>query len=269
MLQFEEVQWAAGAGASGRETAYRVGVADQIEISVFGHDDLRALVDVRPDGTVNYPLFGALAVVDKTTAEIEAELTSILGENYLVDPQVSVELRASRSQWVTIFGEVRSPSRYVLTSNMRLVDLLAAAGGVTKEAGTRLLIRRRTGGENRQITVDLDDIWSAASSSDAANPILLHGDVINVSEKEVFYIRGQVNRPGSYLLSRNMTLLKAFAVAGGFGQFANRKQVELLRMGESGVEQRFVINVKDLESGEINDVPLEPDDTIIVPRRMF
>jgi polysaccharide export outer membrane protein len=78
-----------------------------------------------------------------------------------------------------------------------------------------------------------------------------------------FYIVGNVRAPGMYEMRADQTLLQALAVAGGFTEFANRGRVRIVRQG--GAEQAFERDYDDIVSGEIPDVRLEPNDTIIVP----
>jgi polysaccharide export outer membrane protein len=247
---------------------YRIGVGDKIEIGVFGHEDLAKIVEVRSDGTINYPLIGDIRVVGKTAAEIDAELTRVLGKDYLVDPQVSVDVREYQSQWVTIIGEVRTPGKYVLKRNMRVIDVLAEAGGATKEAGSEILITRQNlDGPPRQIALDRNRLLSHDNAE--TNIPLQHGDILAIGERELFYIRGEVARPGPYQFESGMTILRAISYAGGFSQFANRKQVDILRSGAKGVQEKITVNVKAIEDGKKEDLPVRPGDTIIVSRRIF
>src|SRR5467141_1946361 len=123
-----------GVGDDRADTDYRVGVGDKIEISVFGHDDMTRLGEVRSDGTINFPLLGDVKVAGRTVTQIDSDVTRALSQEYLVAPEVNVDVKEYKSQWVTLMGEVRTPGRYVLRRNMRLIDLLAEAGGPTKEA---------------------------------------------------------------------------------------------------------------------------------------
>jgi polysaccharide export outer membrane protein len=247
---------------------YRLGKGDKIEITVFGHDDLTKVVEVRADGTINYPLIGDLPVSGRSVAEIDQEITRLLGESFLVDPQVSVDVRDYQSQWITIIGEVRTPGRYVLQRAMRIIDLLATAGGVTREAGSNIVITRsQREGTSGHILVSLEELLGG--SRPEANLPLEHGDIVSVGEKEVFYIRGEVQKPGPYFLEKGMTVMKAISVAGGFGQFANRKDVQILRAGDKGVQEKLTVNLKAIEDGKKEDVAIRPNDTVIVPRRIF
>jgi len=248
---------------------YRVGIGDKLEIAVFGHDDLVKTMEVGVEGLINFPLVGDLKVEGRTVMEIDDELTRRLASEYLVDPQVSVEVREYRSQWVTLMGEVRTPGRYALRRNMRLLDVIAEAGGPTKEAGQEISVTRydEKSAQGRQVRVTMDDLLNANSA--AANLPLRHGDVISIGDREVFYIRGEVNRPSAFVLERGMTIMRAIAVAGGLTQYANRKDVQLVRTGDGGSLENITVNLKAIEDGKSADLPLRRDDVIIVPRRIF
>ena len=53
------------------------------------------------------------------------------------------------------------------------------------------------------------------------------------------------------------------------GTFANRKDIQLLRASEAGVQTKMLVNLKAIEDGKKEDVPLKSNDVIIVPRRVF
>ncbi len=258
-----------GVGAPGQIRDYRVGIGDKLEISVFGHEDLSKTVEVRGDGRIEFPLIGDVDVGGKSVSQIGDQITKMLGRDYLVDPQVSVDVKEYQSQWVTVLGEVRTPGRYALKRDMRLIDALAEAGGATKEAGSDIIISRRgpTDQEPQQIVVDRQNLFGGEGAG--ADLVLKHGDIVTVREKEVFYIRGEVARPGSYFLENEMTVMKSISVAGGLTQFANRRQVELIRTEEGGKQRKEVVNLKAIENGKAVDIPLRPNDIVIIPRRIF
>jgi polysaccharide export outer membrane protein len=259
---------ASGATAARGEGDYLVGPGDKLDITVFGHDDLTKLVEVRADGTIKFPLIGDIPVAGKSAGEIDDDLTKALGKDYLVDPQVTVDVHEYQSQSVTLLGEVARPGRYVLKRNMRLVDLLADAGGPSKEAGSEILVRRASGdGPGEQISVPLESLYQ--KDSDEANVLLHGGDVVTISERQFFYVKGEVARPNGYYLETGMTLLKAITLAGGPTQFANRREVEILRADAAGKQDRIVISLKEIESGKRPDPGLKANDIINVPRRIF
>ncbi|UCF90813.1 MAG: polysaccharide biosynthesis/export family protein [Desulfobacterales bacterium] len=85
-----------------------------------------------------------------------------------------------------------------------------------------------------------------------------------VSQK--FYILGEVTRTGEYPLVKNLTVLQAFALAGGFTEWASKKEIILLR-NEGGQNRIYRINYKNIVKGDDFDqnLNLRADDTIIVP----
>ncbi|MFI5397437.1 MAG: polysaccharide biosynthesis/export family protein [Candidatus Binatia bacterium] len=76
-----------------------------------------------------------------------------------------------------------------------------------------------------------------------------------------FFVVGNVRAPGMYELRPDQTFLQALAVAGGFTEFAARTHVRIVRIGASPLEPDYGAIVK----GDAQDMPLEPNDTIVVP----
>jgi polysaccharide export outer membrane protein len=81
-----------------------------------------------------------------------------------------------------------------------------------------------------------------------------------------FYVLGEVARTGEYPLIKNMTVLQAFAVAGGFTQWASKDEIILVRR-EGGKDNVYRINYKDIARGRdfSQNLIIRTDDTIIVP----
>ena len=85
-----------------------------------------------------------------------------------------------------------------------------------------------------------------------------------VSKK--FYILGEVITTGEYPIVKKLTVLQAFAVAGGFTEWASKKEIILLR-SEDGQDKMYRVNYKDIVKGKdlSQNIFLQADDTIIVP----
>lgn len=77
-----------------------------------------------------------------------------------------------------------------------------------------------------------------------------------------FYVRGYVHKPGSFPMSRNLTVLRAIAMAGGWNEFADPTRIRLIRANEV-----FTINAIRVERREDVDRTVEPGDVIVVPKR--
>jgi polysaccharide biosynthesis/export protein len=80
-----------------------------------------------------------------------------------------------------------------------------------------------------------------------------------------FNILGQVAKPGPYSLALAPTIVDAIAIAGGPKEFAKQKSIYILRQNPGSGEMRIVFNYKDFLKGKIQNVKLEPHDTVVVP----
>ena len=80
-----------------------------------------------------------------------------------------------------------------------------------------------------------------------------------------FYILGEIQNTGEYPLTKKLTVLQAFALAGGFTEWASKKEILLLR-NEGGKEKIYRVNYKNIIKGKVEqNLKLKADDTIIVP----
>jgi len=82
---------------------------------------------------------------------------------------------------------------------------------------------------------------------------------------QVVYVTGEVTKPGPVTLNGPLTILQALAMAGGFTDFANRKEILILRTGASG-QKTLTFNYKDALDPDTKRAPLvlQPGDTVIV-----
>ena len=89
---------------------------------------------------------------------------------------------------------------------------------------------------------------------------------VRSSGSKRFYILGEVVNTGEYPLVKGLTVLQAFALAGGFTEWASKKEIILMR-NEDGQEKIFRVNYKDIIKGKdfSQNIKIQPDDTIIVP----
>jgi polysaccharide export outer membrane protein len=79
-----------------------------------------------------------------------------------------------------------------------------------------------------------------------------------------FYIQGQVVRPGQYTLDQELYLTQVIPIAGGFTEWAEQADIVILRI-EGDKKTRFYVDYKKILKGKIEDLPIKPGDTIIVP----
>jgi len=89
---------------------------------------------------------------------------------------------------------------------------------------------------------------------------------IVTSGSQRFYILGEVINTGEYPLAKHLTVLQAFAIAGGFTEWASKDEIILMRR-ENGKDVTIRVDYKDIVKGENleQNVKIKADDTIIVP----
>ncbi|MFQ5768557.1 MAG: polysaccharide biosynthesis/export family protein, partial [Acidobacteriota bacterium] len=136
------------------------------------------------------------------------------------------------------------------------------------EAGTDVRVTRPDAGghANELLTVTRDELY--LSDNEETNPLLRSGDTVTVSAQEHFFIKGQVKSPGRYPVDRGTTILRAISLAGGFGEYANQKKIELLR-AKDGEMVRLVINVEKIEKRKAEDILVLPGDIINVKAKFL
>ena len=243
-------------------TDYAVGPQDVLNVRIYGEEKMSGRIRVDNDGTLPFEYLGRVKVEGMTTAQIEAYLTKALGDGYLRNPQVSVEIVEYRSQSVFVTGEVRMPNKYSLPGNSTLMDVLTYAGSVTPNAGNWVHITHaRQGADTRgpaasaeyDMRVNLRDIQTGK----AQNIKMRDGDTVYVPKSERVWVVGQVRNVGGIVYEEGMTVFEAIAAAGGITEKGSSTRIEIIRL-ENG--QRKSIDAKQ------TDV-LKPGDQVNVRTR--
>ncbi len=91
--------------------------------------------------------------------------------------------------------------------------------------------------------------------------------IVQETKSHKFNIVGEVQKPGSYLLTSPMTVLDAIALAGGFRDWAKLKSIYVLRIGANGARTKLAFNYKKVIKGQSNEqnIQLQTGDTVVVP----
>jgi len=160
------------------EPDYRIGTGDQLSIEVWKDKDLARLVTVLPDGKVAYPLVGEVVAAGKTVAQLQKEIEGKLSL-FVKDAVLTVEVRQVNSLQIYVLGRVKTPGRIILTSNIDVLQAMAAAGGPDQFAKlSKIKIFRREGRKTLIIPFDYDDV--IAGKYLETNILLQRGDVVVV-----------------------------------------------------------------------------------------
>lgn len=110
---------------------YLIGPFDKLSIDVFGVPELsRAEVQTDANGQISFPLIGAVEAAGITPDDLSRVIAERLRGQFVRDPQVSVNLKETVSQVVTVDGQVVRPGLYPVIGKMTLQRAVATAGGM-------------------------------------------------------------------------------------------------------------------------------------------
>ncbi|MFA5146750.1 MAG: polysaccharide biosynthesis/export family protein [Candidatus Omnitrophota bacterium] len=250
---------------------YVLSFGDEIDIKVSGEDDLSNMYRVNNNGEIRFPILGKIKVEGMTISQMEEHISKLLERDYFkIKVTVDAQIKKFHKRRVTISGEVKSPGPFDFgdDKNMTLAELLTLAGGPTEKAclNRTTIIRSEPDGKTRKLEVNAGDVMAAK----AKDIILSPGDRVNVPSANVIVI-GEVTKPGTYGFGdvSKLTLLGAISTAGGFTRIASLNPVTIIRVDEFGNRKQIKVNVKNIYYGKERDVPLEPDDIIVVQESWF
>lgn len=239
---------------------YILGAGDIVKVSVFQNPDLSIETRVSDTGSITFPLVGSVDMAGLTVSQGEQKIAAALkAGGYVLRPQVNMVVSQFRSRQVSVLGNVLRPGRYSLEDQtLRLADVLSLAGGVTSLGGDTVILTRTKGNKEDKISVDID---AAFTFNDLEkNFEVQSGDTIYVPRYPLFYIYGQVGRPGQFRLERNMTVMQAVALGGGVTLRGTEKGIQIRRRDVGG-------KVETLNAG-LQDRVMQ-DDVIYVRESVF
>lgn len=173
--------------AAAEKPVYRLTVTDRIRVSVFQEEDLAEIARIDSRGNVNLKLVGDLHVAGLTVNEAQdAIATAYRDGRFLRNPQVSISIEDYAPREVSIQGQVKVPSRYMLPveSTFSVVELVTKAGGLTDIArGSSVVVTRITpDGKKVTFTVDVDGIIRGKKGN-TEDVMLEPGDIVYVPER--------------------------------------------------------------------------------------
>jgi len=178
----------------------RIGAGDQVTVRVYRNDDLSTTTIVPSSGQVNLPLAGGVNVAGLTVEGANQAIaerllryvvrpsvsTTILKSasglpGRITDAHVSVEVMAFGGHKILVLGEVQRPGVYVDEGGSRLLEMVARAGGPTKDAKLRSVAFIRPATETSPPRTALVNLDRAINDGDLdQNPPVQRGDVIYI-----------------------------------------------------------------------------------------
>ena len=169
---------------------YIMSPGDKLMITVTGYEEYssnptqpESAYIVRPDGRISFPLVGTIDTTDKTVGQFTEELRTKLAE-YLVNPDVSVNLIQWGTTRVFVLGEVNKAGLYELNKSHRVLDAIGAANGFTKDAAKKKVYLIRDGDEKKTTQLNFNDYLT---KGDLKQNVVLHeGDCLYLTSNGRF-----------------------------------------------------------------------------------
>jgi polysaccharide biosynthesis/export protein len=276
-----------------KQQDYVIGNGDLLAIEVFDVPELSRDVRVNESGVVAIPLIPVkVQAAGLTPFQFQDKLAELLQTNGLVThPQITVAVKEQHSEPITVIGAVKMPLTVQAVHQMSLLQVLSQAGGISDDAGSKVLITRvrpvpeqdSSSGdspapdktakaavteENKStITIDLDDLLD--SGDPKYNIPLVGGDVVSVPRAGVIYAVGAVQRPGGFVMEtdrQQLTVLKVVSLAGGLTTTAKPGNAVILRQPSGSAQRQQVpVDVRKILTLKSEDIPLQRNDILYVP----
>jgi len=253
---------APGARAQDAKGEYRLGAGDSIRITVFQNPDLTLETRVSEAGTITYPLIGVVRIGGMTvSAAAQSIAKSLRDGNFIKQPQVTILPLTIRHPQVSVLGQVNRPGRFPLeTFNVRLTEVIAMAGGVAPTGADLAILTGERDGKPIRMEIDLAALFLDGGAP--RNDISVTGnDVIYVTRQPMYYIYGEVQRPGSYRVERGMTIRQALAQGGGLTPRGTERGLRLHRRSGSNSQVQVL-------APKLDDL-LQPDDVLHAGESLF
>ena len=237
---------------------YRLGPGDTLEVQIVGRLDVsRAPVVVDPEGSVNVPPLGSIAVGGKSLVDAN-RIISERARSLFRHAEVTVAFVAPRAFEVVLSGEVERPGAVRVAATQRLHEVLVAAGGITPRGSVRH-VRLTVGDATREV-----DLLGFELRGDLAqNPYMQEGVRVHVPPRgAAVVLAGAVRRPGEYELGPGGSLRELLDLTGGLGPAS--ADTRLTRIGPDGRKATAALDLRAaLEGGR--DVALQGGDVLYVP----
>jgi polysaccharide export outer membrane protein len=263
---------------------YQLGPGDVLDLRVFGEPNFTGQLVVNDEGFVEVPFLKPIEAKCRTDIEVKREIIKLLSE-YLQNPQVSLRIteRHSRPPAV-VFGAVRQATRAHMNRKVRLLELLAVAGGTTEQAGGDIQIyhteplmcpteedvvmvaSQKTTEDTFQVPFNVYQLTDLKKGEQKANPIIRPGDIVIVSDAPPIFVTGTgVYSPNNLYLRNEMSLMRALAQVGGVRKDAKTEKVRIYRTKPGQLEPEILtINYEAIRKQKAPDIALKPYDIIEV-----
>ena len=164
-------------------TDYVIGAGDNLQVFVWGHQDLSTEVQVRPDGKISTPLVEDMEAAGHTSTQLARAIEQVLSD-YVRSPTVTVIVQQFVGEYdrqIRVVGQAAEPQALNYRNGMSLLDVMIAVGGLSEfAAGNKAKVIRNNGEEEVAIRVRISDLLNKGRMEQ--NIRMLPGDVLIIPE---------------------------------------------------------------------------------------
>lgn len=262
---------------------YRLGPLDVVNITIFRVDEISGSYTIDERGWINIPPLGRVRLEGMTTEEARGTLEKSLGERFLNNPSIRVEVIEYRSRNCVVIGAVKTPGTIAISGPTTLIEALARSGGLDITAEDYLLVFRTADARatpasasgrrgtrpaasvnRQQVRINVQDLLQLGNPQ--ANILVQHGDLIYVPALGSVFVRGPVIREGEVKLTSSVrTVSQVITTAFGLKYAAIPEAAFILRPQGSGNKLKIPISIQQILDGELPDVLLYNRDEIVIP----
>ena len=161
---------------------YVLSANDLVKLTVFQENDLETTVRISKDGTVTFPLIGAVRIGGKTAQDAARTVRDMLARDYLVNPQVNLTVMEYAKRRFIVLGQVQRPGAYEMPDrdSVRLLQAIGMDGGYTRIADpSKITLKRTANGRETLLKLNAKKMANGDVNSEFE---VQPGDVITVGE---------------------------------------------------------------------------------------
>lgn len=237
-------------------TNNNIKAGDLLGITVYKNPDLTTEADVDMEGKLNFPLIGKVDVAGLSVIQAAQRFESALIKGgFVKDPKIIVRVLESKARSISVLGYVRVPGKYSIeVGSKNVVDFISLAGGFAPNASNKVIIIKNAETNPKKTEVNIDRLFKGGDLNQLNNSSMQMqpGDILYVPQAPVFYIYGEVNRPGSYVFEEGMTVEQAISLGGGINPRGSKSGLIVKRDNNNNQVEK--IDVSETDKIQTNDV---------------
>lgn len=259
---------------------YAINPDDVLDVYVYDVPELSREYTVNSTGNLTVPLLpkpvhAAGLSPDQFARALEQ---SFRQAGSLSRPQITVTVKQSRRSVVTVEGAVKSPQVVPVVGQTQLVSILSQCGGLADDHGSTVTVSRGAlalhdltlegGPGTPTVMVELKKLMDG--NDPMSRFVVWPGDRVSVEHAGIFYVLGEVGKPGGYNLKtaqEQVTILEALAIAGDVTYVAKKSKAVIIRKDSTAPSGRkeIALNIADILAGRSQDQVLQSNDVLYIP----